>query len=89
MPTPPSAVDVLDREFLDLRAKLLQSAASLDRIQRAAGSTDLSDSRLEQVRQALDMLRSEDADRAERIQLVFSLPYESEWRGHFGIPQSR
>ena len=88
MPIRLAAADVLEREFLDVRAKLVQLAASLDRIERGAGSASDSDPRMKQIRQALDVLRSEDANRAERIQLTFSLPYKSDWRDRFGIPQS-
>jgi hypothetical protein len=88
MSTCPPAADVLDREFLDLRAQLLQLAASLDRVQRAAGSADLRDPRLKQIQQALDILGSGQAGRAEKIQLTFSLPYQDDWREQFGIPSS-
>jgi hypothetical protein len=81
MPTAPRAPAVFDRDFLTLRGKILEVAAALDRIGRAAGSVE-DDPRLEQVRQSLDLLaRREGAtDRAERIQMVFSLPYDPQWR---------
>ena len=88
MPIRLSAADVLEREFLDTRAQLVQLAASLDRMERGAGSAGLGDPRLKQIRQALDVLSSDDANRAERIQLTFSLPYESDWRDRFGMPPS-
>jgi hypothetical protein len=88
METPLPAADVLDREFLSLRAELLQLAASLDRIQRAAGSADLRDPRLNQIRQALDILGRGELNRAEQIQRAFSLPYQSDWRERLGIATS-
>jgi len=84
MPTPISAVDVLDREFLDIRAVLLQLAASLDRIDRVDGPA-ASDPRIEQIHHALDLLQGQESNRAERIQLAFSLPYDSHWRARFGL----
>jgi hypothetical protein len=76
-----NAPSVLDREFLSLRGKIIEVAAALDRIARAAGSVD-GDPRIEQVRQTLELLarREPATDRAEHIQLVFSLPYDPEWR---------
>ena len=38
MPIPLDAPEVLQREFLEIRARLLQVAASLDRLGRAEGS---------------------------------------------------
>ena len=40
MSNPLSASDVLNREFLEVRARLLQVAAALDRLDRAAGSVE-------------------------------------------------
>ena len=74
-----SAREVFEREFPQLRAKVLEAAAALDRITRAPGSPD-GDPRVQQVRQALEILRSDKPNRAERIQLVFSLDYDPGWR---------
>jgi len=63
---------VLDREFLRLRASILNIAAILDRIDRAEESFE-PDPRLGLVREAIQMLDSESADRVERIQEVFSV----------------
>jgi hypothetical protein len=85
---PLTAAELLDREFLDVRAKLLQLAASLDRVQRAPGETDPGDPRTGQIREALEILRGQEANRAERVQLAFSLPYDKDWRGRFGMKPS-
>lgn len=79
---------VLDREFLEIRAKLLELAASLDRLERAAGSVS-EDERIRQMKQSLSILASAGADRAERLQLVFSRPYEANWRETFEIDSHR
>ena len=83
MTSAPSAAEVFEREFLPLRGRIIEVAAVLDRIARAAGSVD-ADPRFQQVRQGLDLLaRGEPAvDRAERVQMVFSLPYDPQWRQH-------
>lgn len=79
MPSPMTAPEILDREFLEIRARLIQLAASLDRLDRAEGSVE-DDARLDHVRQALAMLSDAGSDRAERLQLLFSRPYDAAWR---------
>jgi hypothetical protein len=70
---------VFDQEFLPIRAKLLEVAAALDRIDRAGG-TPGNDPRRTQVQAAIQVLLRPDDDRAEQLQLVFSRPYEFDWR---------
>jgi hypothetical protein len=74
---PLSAADALDRYFLEARARLLDLAAILDRIER--GDSVPSDPRLARIREALTILQGTGTDRAERIQQVFSLAYEATW----------
>ena len=74
-----NSTDVFDQEFLPIRAKLLEVAASLDRLDRANGSLT-SESRVKQVRAAIEVLLGSDDDRAEQIQLIFSRPFEDDWR---------
>jgi hypothetical protein len=84
MPIPSVAEEVLDREFLELRAGLLQIAAQLDRLDRAdAGAA--ADPRLKSIHQALGVLAGIGPDRAERIQLIFSRPYEENWQQRFEL----
>jgi hypothetical protein len=129
MSIPLSASQVLDREFLPLRAKLLEIGAMLDRMDRAADSMDdrgptggdaangdaangdatngdatngaaangaptkkpagsgtvNSDPRLQRIRRAWAILQSHQPDRAEQLQLLFSLPYDDHWRAKFGV----
>ena len=88
MPIPLEAPEVLNREYLEVRAKLLQVAATLDRIDRAGGSV-AGDPRMAKIRAALEALlapapqNSADGLRAEQIQLIFSLPYDDEWQDKF------
>ena len=79
MTIPLSANEVLDREFLAARAKLIELAAILDRIDRAEGDPG-DDSRLAQFRRSLELLATGGTDRAERIQAIFSLPYDDAWQ---------
>ena len=82
MPIPLDAPEVLEREFLEIRARLLQVAASLDRLARAEGNVS-ADKRLQQLAAAFEILASSGNDRAERIQLVFSRPYDAQWKPAF------
>jgi hypothetical protein len=80
------ALQVLDRDFLEVRSKLLEIAASLDRIDRApVHHGDHPDPRLGHVRQALEALSQPGPDRAETIQLIFSLEYDPAWRPNLGV----
>ncbi|TWT94239.1 hypothetical protein [Neorhodopirellula pilleata] len=81
---------VLQESYLETRAKLLEVAAVLDRIDRAASTSRGSlpaDS--VQARQkligAIEILLQNEPDRAERIQQLFSRPYASDWRSQFGL----
>lgn len=81
--TPLPAREALDRHFLEMRAKLLEVAACLDRIDRGGGAKD--DPRLAQLGQAISLLQAPTEGRAERLQLLFSLPYDAAWRSKMQI----
>ena len=84
-PTSPMTADqVLSREYLEIRGKILELAASLDRIQRSHGTVQ-SDRRRQLIAQGLEILSSGASDRAEQIQLLFSRPYSPDWREEFGL----
>ena len=84
MPIPLDAQEILNREFLEMRARLLQVAASLDRLGRGAGSV-AGDPRLEKIRRALAILQADTPGRAEQIQLLFSRPYADDWQTALGV----
>jgi hypothetical protein len=79
-----TAPQVFNREFLEVRAKILELAASLDRLDRSEGAV-ADDPRMGRVREALQTLLSETPDRAERVQLLFSREYDAAWRKKFGV----
>jgi hypothetical protein len=79
MPHTITAPKVLDREFLGVRARLIELGAAMDRVERASGFTG-GDPRSEKIRQAVEVLLGGGANKAEQIQLLFSLPYEENWR---------
>lgn len=84
MAAPMTAPEILNREFLEVRAKILELAAALDRLDRASGSV-AADPRMSLVHRGLETLCSESAGRAEQVQLTFSREYESDWRPKFGL----
>jgi hypothetical protein len=78
--SPLSSRAALDAYFLEARGKLVELAAILDRIGRGDGSTETEgDPRLPRIRQALEVLHDENANRAELIQQIFSLEYDPKW----------
>lgn len=78
--TPLTSRTALDSYFLEARCKLLDLAAILDRIDRGGGSNELvKDPRLANIRHALEILSDESGGRAERVQRLFSLDYDSKW----------
>jgi hypothetical protein len=84
MAEPSAAATMLDREFLTIRSRLLDVAAALDRIDRADGA-DRSDARRGQIEQALAIVAGGSPDRAERVQMHFSLPYDAAWRKAYDV----
>ena len=80
MPTIQNAGQVLERHYLEIRCGLLDLAAALDRIERSDGySATQDDARLKLVAQAIEILKSSGANRAERIQMLFSDEYVGGW----------
>lgn len=89
MPNRRDALEVLDRDFLETRCKILELAATLDRIDRApARHGESPDSRLGQLRQALEALVEPGPGRAETVQRIFSLAFDPAWRRNMNVPQS-
>jgi hypothetical protein len=78
------AAAVFELEYLPIRAKILEIAAALDRLDRSLGTVN-SDPRRAQIRAGIEVLLGSDDDRAEQVQLIFSRPYDDEWQDKFGI----
>ncbi len=77
---------VLDREFLEFRARVLELAAALDRLDRSGGPPP-GDPRVAAMRKGIDVLCDGETNRAERVQMVFSLHYDAGWRQSLGVLQ--
>ncbi len=79
-----NAKEILDQEFLTIRSRLLDIAASLDRIQRAEGDAT-ADSRMANVSEAIEIVGSQQLHRAERVQLLFSREYDQAWKTQYEL----
>lgn len=76
-----TALQRLNREFLQIRSRLLDISAALDRIDAGSdGASIASDARLTAIREAAGILADAATNRAERVQLLFSDPYDEDWR---------
>ncbi len=87
MVRPRSASEIWGKDFLEMRARVLDVAAALDRLERAADSDRLfvsttggGPSPYSRLRDAMEILIDGQPNRAERVQLTFSLPYHPGWR---------
>ena len=91
-----SSKQILDREFLELRSKLLDIAASLDRIDRSemVDNTESPlesashDDRMQLIDRAIEVIstKSVTADRAQQIQHLFSREFDPQWKQKFKMP---
>ena len=76
--TPLPSATALDQFFLDARSRILDVAATLDRLDRGEGCL-AADPRVERLRKAVLILLELSGERAERIQQIFSLEYDPAW----------
>ncbi|HJS06102.1 MAG TPA: hypothetical protein VJ809_00535 [Pirellulales bacterium] len=88
MSPPLDAAELLNNEFLEIRARLLQVAAALDRLDRATGDVSR-DKRRADLDQAIRVLLEAGTGRAEKLQRVFSLAYDQDWKKTFGLANGR
>lgn len=63
---------VVDQYFMEHRAKLLDIAAFLDRVDRAQGTADFADFRVDALRAGLRLLADGGGDRCRRLLELFS-----------------
>ena len=75
-----TAPQTLDTCYLEVRCKLIEIAAALDRVYRAEDADAVDDDpRLKQFRDSLEVLAGPGFDRAERLQMIFSDEYRPDW----------
>lgn len=82
---------ILQQEYLLARAKILELAATLDRIDRAGGDVG-AHPQMKLLQQGFKILTDSDQSssdqsqsRAEQVQLLFSRQYANDWRQTFGV----
>ena len=79
-----TAQQVIADEFLIARAKILELAATLDRIERSSG--DVEDSKqMNLLAQGMHILCDEEVDKAKRVQLLMSRQYDPLWQNTMSI----
>jgi hypothetical protein len=66
--------ELVDRYFMDHRVQVLDLAAFLDRVERAAEQDAEDDFRMRSLREAMAVLSDGEGDRVLRIQMIFSDP---------------
>ncbi len=71
---------VVEQEYLQIRAKILEVAAFLDRLHPSVELSTASESKLELLRRGCELLLDAEADKATRVQLLFSRQYDVQWR---------
>jgi hypothetical protein len=82
-----SSYESLQREWLPLRARLLDIAATLDRLDRQhALAVDSNESQT--IQEALRLLTSSEPNRAEQLQQLYSRPYDPAWRERFAAGEN-
>jgi hypothetical protein len=82
--------EVLNRDFLETRNRILEVAAALDRLDRASSHrVEAPDRRLDQLRQAIEALLEPGPGRAETVQRLFSLDYDPHWQETHGLARRR
>ncbi|MGJ8632400.1 MAG: hypothetical protein ACSHX7_00630 [Luteolibacter sp.] len=82
--------ELLDLQFVDARARLIDVAAFLDRLERHDGEADV---RLKYFKEALGILQEDRVDRAKAVLEAFSdhsenLPDTAPFQGASGAPIS-
>lgn len=79
-----TAEQILQQEYLQARAKILDLAATFDRIELGEG--DVASSRqMELLHRGIDILRDPTPEKAKQIQLLFSREYDPHWRTSMNV----
>lgn len=78
------AQQVLAEEFLTARSKILDLAATLDRLERANGNLDHA-AQMQLLIHGMEILLDGEVDKARRVQLLMSRLYDPEWRKTYGL----
>jgi hypothetical protein len=82
------AETILQTEYLIARSKILDLAATLDRIDQGQGSV-ADHAQMKLLRDAMKILLRDETDRAKDVQLHFSRSYEPDWRTKMSVDGPR
>ena len=79
-----SAEQIVADDFMIARARIVELAATLDRIERATG--DVEDStNMQLLIQGMHILCDDEVEKAKRVQLLMSRQYDPKWQSQMSI----
>ncbi len=79
-----NADKIVADEFMIARAKIVELAATLDRIERANGVVDDS-KQMQLLVQGMQILCDDEVEKAKRVQLLMSRQYDPHWQSQMAI----
>ena len=85
---PRNADRILSEEFIVARSKILELAATLDRMEMAPGDV-ANAAQKELLDQGLAILVDGESEKSKRIQLLMSRQYDPEWRTKLDVDAGR
>jgi hypothetical protein len=78
-PTPTKAL--LEQQFLEIRCKILDLAAQLDRLHRGGDLEAIKgDPKWTRIQKGIAILANDQPAKAQSVQELFSLQYDPEWK---------
>lgn len=86
--TPRTADKILLDEFLVVRSKILEIAATLDRLDMALGDVG-SMQQMQRLKAGIEILHDPHGQKAERVQLLMSREYDANWRTNLNVDSGR
>lgn len=86
--TPRTADKILLDEFLVARSKILEIAATLDRLDTAPGDVG-SMQQMQRLKAGIEILHDAHGHKAERVQLLMSREYDPSWRTNLNVDSGR
>ncbi len=79
-----TAEQIIADEFMIARAKIVELAATLDRIERATGEVEDSKN-MQLLVQGMHILCDDEVEKAKRVQLLMSRHYDPKWQSQMSI----
>ena len=79
-----TAQQIVLEDFMIARARIVELAATLDRIERATGDVDDSKN-MQLLMQGMHILCDDEVEKAKRVQLLMSRQYDPQWQAQMSI----